>query len=461
MKQRRNWQATWRSWGMSDAVGSEPNETSLGQLVRGYRGVSYRPEHLRGSPDESTATLLRATNIQKGSIDFNDVQFVPKTIVAATQFLESGDIAVCMSNGSKALVGKSAPFRDGESGCFTVGAFCSLFKPIRRHDCGLIIHLFHSQTYQKAVDVALSGSAINNLKNSDVEGVRFVLPSRSTWRDIAAILSSVDRAIDKTSTLIEKQQRIKAGLMHDLFNRGVLPDGRLRPIPVGAPDQYQESRLGPVPVGWELTGLASRQRAGTKWIRTGPFGSALKGEHWVIDGHPVITIGAFGEGEFLVSDLLFVGARDAARLAEFQLIEGDVVFSRVADVGRSVVVRQDNAGWIMSSNLMRIALDGNRVRPDYLQMLLANDTRTKAQIRSRVNSGGREVANSEVLSQLVFAWPPIDEQDRIVKLGLAAMQRIAALRSQLQKLQLQKLGLMQDLLTGKVTVKVPEIAIPA
>jgi type I restriction enzyme, S subunit len=61
----------------------------------------------------------------------------------------------------------------------------------------------------------------------------------------------------------------------------------------------------------------------------------------------------------------------------------------------------------------------------------------------------------------VFAWPPIDEQDRIVKLGLAAMQRIAALRSQLQKLQLQKLGLMQDLLTGKVTVKVPEIAIPA
>jgi type I restriction enzyme S subunit len=115
----------------------------------------------------------------------------------------------------------------------------------------------------------------------------------------------------------------------------------------------------------------------------------------------------------------------------------------------------------MSSNLMRIAVDPSRVRPDFLQMALAGDARIKSQIRAKVNSGGREVANSEVLSQVLFAWPPPDEQDRIVELGLLAGSRIRSFQSTVAKLRAQKLGLMQDLLTGKVAVRVPESAISA
>ena len=147
-----------------------------------------------------------------------------------------------------------------------------------------------------------------------------------------------------------------------------------------------------------------------------------------------------------------VGERDAARLAEFGLKLGDVVFSRVADVGRSVVVRQENVGWIMSSNLMRIAVDASQVRPDFLQMLLAGDARVKAQIRAKVNSGGREVANSEILGQLVFAWPPVDEQDRIIERLQSIEAPIRLDQDRLRKLRMQKQGLMHDLLTGKLPV---------
>lgn len=300
-----------------------------------------------------------------------------------------------------------------------------------------------------ATDVAIKGATLNK---KSLAALQVAYPPPNVQKAIAQVLDGIDAAIEKTEALIAKYQQIKAGLMHDLFTRGLLPDGQLRPPRSKAPELYQETAVGWIPADWQLTGLQAKSRAGTSWIRTGPFGSALKGEHWRAHGHPVITIGALGEGEFLNAELLFVEAKDAARLRDFQLSAGDVVFSRVADVGRSVAIREEHAGWIMSSNLMRITLDPNQVRPDYLQMQLAGDSRIKAQIRAQVNSGGRDVANSAVLSRLRFAWPDPNEQDRIINCVLVHERALKTERRSAEKLQKQKLGLMHDLLTGRVSV---------
>ncbi len=283
----------------------------------------------------------------------------------------------------------------------------------------------------------------------------------SRQKRIADVLLGIDKTIEKTEALIDKYKQIKAGLMQDLFTRGVMPTGQLRPKRSQAPEMYQETAIGWVPQEWEVSGLAGKGRAGVGWIRTGPFGSALKGEHWRTHGCPVITIGALGEGEFTHEELLFVGENDADRLHDFQLKSGDVVFSRVADVGRSAVIREDQVGWIMSSNLMRIAIDENQARPDFLQMALAGDARVKAQIRAHVNSGGRDVANSKVLSKLRFVWPDLAEQDRIIALSNHASRNLNMERRKSEKLKRQKLGLMLDLLTGKVPVQVDEAEVGA
>ncbi|KAI5914391.1 restriction endonuclease subunit S [Thauera sp. 2A1] len=301
------------------------------------------------------------------------------------------------------------------------------------------------------------GTSINGIIRSDLERHIVRLPiAKKIQKRVAKVLDGIDTAIEMTEALIAKYQQIKAGLMRDLFTRGVLPNGQLRPRREQAPELYQETAIGWIPKEWEVAGLAAKGRPGTHWIRTGPFGSALKGEHWRTHGHPVITIGALGEGVFTDDELLFVESRDAARLVDFQLKAGDVVFSRVADVGRSVVVRSEQAGWIMSSNLMRIAVDETRARPDLVQMALASDSRIKAQIRARVNSGGRDVANSDVLNQLRFVWPDIEEQDRIIARADIADCRITSEQLKRSNLLAQKQGLMHDLLTGKVPVKVEE-----
>lgn len=356
-------------------------------------------------------------------------------------------ITPCMENGKGAIA------QGLENG---VGCGSTEFHVLRArgdNDARYLHQLLQWETTRQKAKLYMSGSAGQQRVPADFfQKFETPAPAPAAQKRVASVLTSIDIAIERTEALIAKHQRIKVGLMQDLFTRGVLPNGQLRPPHNEVPELYQETAVGWIPSDWQLTGLQAKSHAGISWIRTGPFGSALKGEHWRTHGHPVITIGALGEGEFLDEELLFVDGRDAARLRDFQLSAGDVVFSRVADVGRSVVIREQHAGWIMSSNLMRIALDPNQARPDYLQMQLAGDSRIKAQIRAQVNSGGRDVANSAVLSRLRFAWPDPNEQDRIISRVLVHERALQAERRKAEKLQKQKLGLMQDLLTGRVSV---------
>ena len=269
---------------------------------------------------------------------------------------------------------------------------------------------------------------------------------------ICAILDVLDTQIEATEALIAKQVRVRAGLMQDIFTRGVDEQGELRPPRGQAPHLYHQTEIGWLPLGWKVSRLGNYSPQVGGHLKTGPFGSALKIEHWVDQGWPVITIGSLGEGSLDNRELLFVSEETAKRLLAYQLIPGDVVFSRVADVGRSVVIGQHNNGWIMSSNLMRIRLDWTKVRPSYLHLQLSFDPVLRNQIRRSINSGGRDVANAAILNALRFAWPLPDEQDRACEISQTLEAEMEKRREELAKLRFQQSGLRQDLLVGKAPV---------
>ena len=83
------------------------------------------------------------------------------------------------------------------------------------------------------------------------------LISEKYQNKIATILSTIDETILHTEALIEKYQQIKAGMMNDLFTRGVLPDGTLRPTRDEAPELYHETPIGWIPKEWEISPLSS------------------------------------------------------------------------------------------------------------------------------------------------------------------------------------------------------------
>ena len=74
-------------------------------------------------------------------------------------------------------------------------------------------------------------------------------------------------------------------------------------------------------------------------VQTGPFGSQLHQEDYVVHGTPIITVEHLGENRILQDNLPRVSDDDRERLSKYQMREGDIIFSRVGSVDRRSLVR--------------------------------------------------------------------------------------------------------------------------
>ena len=410
-------------------------------------------------PGEQPVRLCNYMDVYDNERVTTDLPFMAATATGAeiTRFrVEAGDVILTKDSetpddiGIPTVVSEAIPD-------LVCGYHLALLKPRRgKIDPAFLAKQLGSSGVTSYFARAANGSTRYGLSYGAIASTPLQWPTLSQQQRIAEILSTLDEAIEQTEALIAKTQAIKAGLMHDLFTRGVTANGELRPPREEAPQLYKASPLGWIPKEWELGKLSEKRAGNRSHLRTGPFGSSLKLEHWIERGRPVITIGALAEGGFVESELLHVSEATAKRLSEYQLEVGDVVFSRVADVGRSAVIHDAQKGWIMSSNLMRISLASDLVNPAYLQAQLAYDQSVRRQIRATVNAGGRDVANSQTLNRLIFSWPTNDEQNIMVERFNSFDLRGQIDHEQLQKSRLQKAGLMHDLLTGRVPVSLPE-----
>lgn len=85
---------------------------------------------------------------------------------------------------------------------------------------------------------------------------------------------------------------------------------------------------------WTTPSWEQRKLGEVASIKTGPFGSLLHAEDYVVDGIPIVTTEHFKSG-FLPDDkagLPQVSESDRARLEQYSAIEGDILFSRVGSV---------------------------------------------------------------------------------------------------------------------------------
>ncbi len=159
----------------------------------------------------------------------------------------------------------------------------------------------------------------SNLNAGSVKKLPISYPKdKREQRKIATILTGIDTAIEKTEALIAKYQQIKAGLMHDLFTRGVLPNGQLRPPREQAPELYQETAIGWISREWDISTLEDLLAPLPNNIRSGPFGSALLKNELVEDGIPFLGIDNIYTEHFEPAFRRFVSERKFLELAKYR-----------------------------------------------------------------------------------------------------------------------------------------------
>lgn len=155
------------------------------------RGVAYQKSDAKDAPSEGLLPILRANNIRV-SINFDDLVYVPASLVSEDQLLRPGDYVVCLASGSKSLVGKAAPFRP-EIAC-SFGAFCGAIRPFT--DAAYFAVYLASPMYRASVAEASAGIGINNLKGSSLLGLDIALPPLAEQSRIVTRVEALMRLCD-------------------------------------------------------------------------------------------------------------------------------------------------------------------------------------------------------------------------------------------------------------------------
>ncbi|MBN8518598.1 MAG: restriction endonuclease subunit S [Candidatus Accumulibacter sp.] len=187
-----------------------------------------------------------------------------------------------------------------------------------------------------ATDVAIKGATLNK---ESLKTLRISYPCKAVQERITAILSAIDTAIEKTEALIAKYQQIKAGLMHDLFTRGVLPNGQLRPPREQAPELYQETVIGWIPRDWQYELLDKLALRGSGHTPNKNFPEYWNGGvKWVslADSHRL--------DQLYISDTeLQISHKGIQNSSAVLYPAGIVVLSRDAGVGKSAITTEPMA----------------------------------------------------------------------------------------------------------------------
>lgn len=313
------------------------------------------------------------------------------------------------------------------------------------------------QPFLQHVNDITAATTVKHLSVKDLRSAKTKLPSAPIQEKIGNILQTVDEAIEQTKALIEKYSLVKAGMMHDLFTRGLTPDGKLRPAREEAPDLYKETPIGWLPNEWDCSNLQDLLAPLPNNLRSGPFGSALLKSELVEEGVPFLGIDNIHVERFVPVYRRFVSDRKYRELIKYSVRPNDLVITIMGTVGRCAVVPETVETALSSKHLWTISLNQSAVIPTLVCWQMNYASWVKKWFRRETQGGIMDAIQSKTLKTLKLPVPPMPEQILIAKRYAALSDQLSFEQERLEKLQLQKSGLMHDLMTGNVQVEIDEL----
>ena len=291
-------------------------------------------------------------------------------------------------------------------------------------------YLLNSDKYiYNARKTVFQGGGVQNLNVSEVEKFDMIVPPYNEQVKIASILSKWDNAIELKEKLIAKKKEQKKGLMRKLLT------GELR-FP-GFDGNWKEFTLGEI--GNTYNGLSGKSAV--------DFG----------EGKPYIPYKSiFEDSKIDISKVGFVRIDQDEKQNKAQ--KGDIFFTTSSEtpdeVGMCSVLLDDIDELYLNSFCFGYRLNNFKILlPSFAQFYFrSNEFRRKVQVLAQ-GSTRFNISKNEVM-KIMIKIPEIEEQEQISKVLSNSDNEIHLLKNQVRSLKEQKQALMQQLLTGKIRVKV-------
>ena len=368
---------------------------------------------------EEFAWYVRSTDLENNSglsevryVDKNSYNFLKKTSLYGGEllFLKRGDI------------GRVYLFKM-KTRYATVAPNLYLLKINQKTTPEYLYFYFSANLGQKQLKSKNASSTLGALYKDDVKSIFVPLPPIPEQTAIATALSDMDELIAQTEKLIKKKKAIKQGVMQEL----------LRPK-----EGWVERKLDDVIIEFQ-----------------NGYGFSAAG--YISNGIPIVTMaqigldGSFNFNETKVNKWII---DDFNLLKNYHLNDGDLIIA-MTDVtpeknliGRMSIVKT-NQTLLMNQRVGLLRLSKNKVNPYFLKVMSnMKEWRTycigSASLGVQANIGTKDITNGKMI------MPNVEKQNEIAEILIDMDNEIHLSITKLQKLKLQKQGMMQALLTGKI-----------
>lgn len=425
---------------------SETQQFPLAELARFQRGVTWSKAQEIDEPEPGAVPVLRIPNI-KERLDTSDLIYLRGVKKSSIDQCAAAKDWVLMvgSNGNPDRVGNCVLIK--ETNEFLFASFLVGIEPTNRKRItpDYLFRVLRGPEIQRFISDDVQGSTgLSNINWARLKAKAVACPPLPQQRRIAEILSTLDEAIEQTETLIAKHQQIKAGLMHDLFTRGVTVDGHLRPTREQAPDLYKESPLGWIPREWGFAALQEIVNPNRPIV----YGILMPG-YGCDGGVPVVKVKDIRGGTIDESKLLLTSPQIDQEYRRSRLQPGDILLTIRGSVGRLAVVPSSLAEANITQDTARISIQNGNAQ-FYRYFLETSAARRHFEINT-LGVAVQGINLGEVRKTLVPVTD-LHEQDRIANRIDDCVRRILCEQLLLEKLRKKRVGLMHDLLTGRVRV---------
>jgi type I restriction enzyme S subunit len=289
----------------------------------------------------------------------------------------------------------------------------------------------------ESIHAATGATTVKHLSVKDIRGIEKAYPPLPEQQKIATILSSVDKVIETTRAQIDKLKDLKTGMMQELLTKGI------------GHTEFKDSPLGRIPVGWDVLTVSQVCSEIVDCVnKTAPVVD-------YVTPYKMIRTTNVRDGRIDTTNVRYVTEETYSTWTRrIDLKPGDLIFTREAPVGECGII-QDARGLFLGQRTMVY-----RVNPEMFDNLFLLWSVQSEFWKSQVDdlSGGSTTPHLRVpdCSKILVKVPPLAEQ-KVISNAINSVESFLHQRQQkLAEIEQIKKALMQDLLTGKVRVKVDE-----
>uniref|UniRef100_UPI0040482C62 restriction endonuclease subunit S n=1 Tax=Aliarcobacter sp. TaxID=2321116 RepID=UPI0040482C62 len=291
-------------------------------------------------------------------------------------------------------------------------------------------------------------SGVPSLSTTNINRIEILKPTIKEQEKIAKILSTLDNAIESTNRIIEKEKNIKTALMQELLTNGIDKNGQIR---TPQTHTYKPSELGLIPDEWEILSLEKLISKVIDFRGKTPVKIGMKWGNGLI---PSLSANNVQMGRVDFSKETHFGSEELYNLwmNKGSTQKDDILFTMEAPLG-NVALIPDNNKYILSQRVILLRI-GKKIISHYMYYYMMGDDFQTRMLKYSSGSTVKGIQYSR-LKEIYISFPKdIDEQKQIAKILTTQDKKIEREETKLAKLKELKKGLMNDLLSGVVRVKV-------